>query len=159
MNYLVTLEFPFTYPSLYNPPFSTLCVSFVQFNFVESEKSPRVRVLLVIFKRREDLVPVFKIFHYIEVCWVRKTFLSMKNQTSHLFSQHKHFFINFKTFSFIELHETHSFTTDCKNTFSQFHKRHLIIEWNIFLDDPAWKFHHMNPCSIFMFLVELSPSA
>ena len=78
INFLLTLEFPFAYPSLYNPPFSTLWASFAQFIFGESEKSLRVRVLIVIFKRREDLVWVFKIFHSIEVCWVRKTFPCMK---------------------------------------------------------------------------------
>ena len=78
INYLVTIEFTFAYPLLFNPPFSTLWASFVQFSFGECEESPRVRVLLEIFERREDLAWVFKIFHPIEVSWVRKTFLSMK---------------------------------------------------------------------------------
>ena len=92
INYLVTLEFPFPYPLLYNPPFFTLWASFSPFSFRESERSPRVRVLLEIFKRRDDLAWFFKIFHSIEVGWVRKNFLSMKTQTSHLFSQLKAFF-------------------------------------------------------------------
>ena len=82
---------------------------------------------------------VFNIFHSIQVGRVRKTILSMKTQTSHLFSQLKSLFINFKTFYFIELHETHSFTLDCKDTFSpECHEIHLRIEWNMFLHDHAW---------------------
>ena len=58
----MTLELPFTYPSLYKPPFSTLWASFAQLSFGENEESPRVRVLLVIFKRGEDLVRVFEMY-------------------------------------------------------------------------------------------------
>ena len=100
INYLVTLEFPFAYPLLYNPLFSTLWASFSPFSFGESERIPRVRVLLDIFERREDLASVFKIFHSIEVFWVRKTFLSMKTQTSHLFLKHKAFFLLTSNFFF-----------------------------------------------------------
>ena len=47
---------------------------------------------------------------------------------------------------------------DCKNTFSpESHERFLRIEWNMFLHDPTWKYHHMKPCSFFQFLVEFSP--
>ena len=92
INYLVTLEFPFAYPLRYNPPFSTVWFSFVPSSFGESGRSPRVRVLLEIFKRREDIARVFKICHPSEVCWVRKTFLSMKTQTSHFFLNSKHYF-------------------------------------------------------------------
>ena len=42
-----------------------------------------------------------------------------------VFSTKSILFINFKIFSFIELHETHSFTSDCRNTFSlESHERH-----------------------------------
>jgi hypothetical protein len=72
------LSYPLPTAILYNPPFSTLWASFVQFSFGESDENPRVRVLLVIFERREEFVQVFKIFHLIEVCEVRKISLSMK---------------------------------------------------------------------------------
>ena len=76
----------------------------------------------------------------------------MKTWTSHMFYQLKSLFTNFKTFSFIQLHETQFFTSDCKNTFSsKYQQRHLRIEWNTFLHDPAWKYHDMNPCSSFIF--------
>ena len=66
--------------------------SFSPFSFGKSVRSLGVRVLLKIFERREDLAWVFKIFHSIKVCRVRKTFISMKTQTYHLFSQPKAFF-------------------------------------------------------------------
>ena len=88
----MTLEFLFSYPLIYNPPFATLWASFAPFSIGESERSKIVRFLLSIFESREDLVRVFKIFHYIKVCRVRKTFLSIKTQTSHLFLKHKAFF-------------------------------------------------------------------
>ena len=137
---MVTLEFTFAYPSLYNPPFSTLWASFAQFIFGESEKIPRVRVLLLIFKREEDLVQVFKIFHSIKVVEWEKTFLSMKIQTSHFFLKHKAFFPSLQNFS----------TMNCKITFSpKSHESHLRIEWNMFLHDLERKSHHMKPCSVF----------
>ena len=51
-----------------------------------------MRVLLVIFERSEYLTCIFKIFHSIEVCWLRKKFISMKTQTSRFFSQPKELF-------------------------------------------------------------------
>ena len=100
INYLVTLEFPFTYPLLYNPPIYTLWASFSPFSYGESERSLGVRVLLEIFERREDLAWVFNIFHSIQVVRVKKTFLSMKTKTYHLFSQIKSFFHQLQNFSF-----------------------------------------------------------
>ena len=100
VNYSVTIEFQFTYLLLYNPPFSTLWASFAPFSFGESERSLGVRVLLEIFERREDLVWVFKIFNSIKVCWVRNFFLSMKTQTSQLFSQQKELFHQLQNFFF-----------------------------------------------------------
>ena len=42
----------------------------------------------------------FQDFHSIEVFWVRKSFLSMKNQTSFLFFKHKAFFPSTSNFFF-----------------------------------------------------------
>ena len=56
--------------------------------------------------------------------------------------------------SFIKLHETNSFTPNCKNTFSpESHERNLRIDWNMFLHDPTWKSHLMKPCSFFSVFV------
>ena len=141
------IEFPFAYHILFNPPFFTLWASFAPFIFGESERSLGVRVLLEIFERREDLAWVFKIFHFIKVGWVRKTFLSMKLKLITCFLNQNHYFHQFqKKNYFIEFHETHFFTRDCRNTISpKYHERHLIIEWNMFLHDPTWKYHHMKP--------------
>jgi hypothetical protein len=100
INYMVTIEFPFTYPFLYNPLFFDLWASLAPFSFGESERSLGVRDLLEIFERREDLVWVFKIFHSIQFGRVRKNFLSMKTQTSHLFSQLKELFHQLQNFFF-----------------------------------------------------------
>ena len=82
----------------------------------------------------------------------RENFSKYENSNfSLVFSTQNTLSTNFKTFSFIELHETHSFTLDCKNTFSpELHERHLIIDWNMFLHDPTWKCHHMKPFSFFL---------
>ena len=63
-------------------------------------EEPRSESLLEIFKRKEDLTWVFKVFHSIQVCWVRKTSLSMKTQISHLLSQLKAFFHQLQNFLF-----------------------------------------------------------
>ena len=52
IQYLVTIEFPFTYPLLYNPSFSTLWASFAPFSFGESERSPVVRAYLSFWEER-----------------------------------------------------------------------------------------------------------
>ena len=94
INYLLTLEFPIAYHLLYNPyyrPYEP---------HLHHLALERVRVLIVIFERGEDLVRVFKTFHSIEVCWVRKTFLSMETQNSHLFLKQKAFFLSLQNFFF-----------------------------------------------------------
>ena len=96
----MTLDFPFAYALLYKPQISTLWTSFAPFSFGESERILGVRVLFDIFKRTKDLIWVFKIFHSIEVFWVRITFISMKTQTSHLFSQLKSLFHQLQNFFF-----------------------------------------------------------
>ena len=160
INYLVTLELPFTYQILYNPPFLTLWASFAPFSFGESEMNLGVRVLLEIFKRREDLAWVFKIFHSIKVCWVRKKILSTKTQTYHLFLKHKSFFPSLQNLFFHWFPWDTLSTMDCKITFSpEPLEWHLIIKWNMFLHDPEWKSNHMKPCSVFQFLVKFSPPA
>ena len=50
VNYLVTLEFPFSYPNLYKPLILTLWSSFTPFRFGESERSLGVRVYLIFSK-------------------------------------------------------------------------------------------------------------
>ena len=84
--------------------------------------------------------------------WENKYENSNFSSTFTCFLNSKHFFTKLLKFSFIELHETNSFTLDWKNTFSS--KSHAIqirIDWNMFLHDPTWKYHLMKPCSFFSF--------
>ena len=149
----MTLELPFSYHSLYKPLFLTLWSSFASFSFGESERSLGVRVLLEIFKRREDLAWVFQDFPFHLSFFEWENFSKYENSNfSLVFSTQSIISINFKTFSFIEFHETHSFTSDYKDIFSSISREiHLRIEWNMFLHDPTWKYHHMKPCSFFQF--------
>ena len=139
----MTLEFPFAYPQLYKPLFLTLRASFSPFIFGESERSLGVRVYLS-FSRFSIPSKFFE--------W--ETFFKYENlnfsSTFTCFLNSRHFFTKILNFSFIKLHETNSFTPDCKNIFSsKSHEIHLKIDWNIFLHDPTWKSHHMKPCSLF----------
>jgi hypothetical protein len=157
----VTLQFPFWYPHLYKPLISTLWASFAPFSFRESERSLGVRVYLRFSRGKRILLEFFKICHSIHVFRVSKKFQVLKLKLLihfHLFSQLKAFF--HKTYKLF-FHQTpwdQLITPGWKNTFSsKYHEIHLIIDWNIFLHDPTWKYHLMRPCSNFQFLVEVSP--
>ena len=153
----MTLELPFIYPILYNPSFSTLWASFAQFIFGEKEESPRVRVYLW-FSRDEMILFEFSRF-FIPLKFVKweKIFQVWKLKVLTHFSNIRHSFIKLETFSFIKSHEIHFFIMDCKNLFSpKSHEINLRIKWEMFLTDHERKSYHMNPCSIFQFLVEFS---
>ena len=74
------------------------------------------------------------------------------------FLNSNNFFTKLLNFSFMELLETNSFILDCSFTFlSKYHEILLTFNWNFFLHDPTWKYHLMESCSDFQFLVEFSP--
>ena len=125
-------------------------------------EEPRSESLLEIFERREDLAWVFSRFSNPSNFFEWENFSKYENLNfssifAHFFNS-KNFSTKLQNFSFIELHETNSLTPDCKNTFSpESHEILIRIDWNTFLQDPSWKYHHMKPCSFFQFLVKISP--
>lgn len=110
------------------------------------------------FQEKRGFSSSFQDFPFHQRLLSEKNFSKYENLNFSLVSQTQNIlYINFKTISFIEFHETHFFTTDCKSLFSpKSHERHVRIELDMFLHDPKWKYHLMKPCSVFQFLVEFS---
>ena len=158
----MTLEFPFTYIDVYKPIILALWSSFAPFSFGESERSLGVRAYLSFWEERGfsfDLSSFSISSKFFEWENFSKYENSNFSSTFTCFLNSKHFFTKLQNFSFIELHETNSSTLDCIHTFSsESHEIHLTFNWNMFLHVPKWKYHLMNSCSNFQFLVEFSPA-
>ena len=161
-NYIVNLEFPFTYPIVYKPLILTLWASFSPFSFGESERSLEMRAYLSFWEERgfnfdfSSFSIPSKFFEWENLSKYGNSNISF---TFTFFLNSKHFFTILQNFSFIELHETNSSTLDCIHTFSsESHEIHLAFDWNIYLHDSTLKSHLMESCSNFQFLVKFSPS-
>ena len=157
----MTLKLPFAYPKLYKPQFFTLWASFAPFIFGESERILWVRAYLSFWEERGFSFN-FSSFSIPSMFFKWENFYKYENlnlsSTFTCFLNWKHFFTKLQNVYFIELHETNSSILDCKPTFSyEYHEIHITIEWNMFLHDPTWKYHLMESCSNFQFLVEISP--
>ena len=110
------------------------------------------------FRKKRGFCSRFQDFSPHKCLWVRKNFSKYENLNfSHNFQTQGILSSNFKLFlSSNPMRHTFS-SRIVKNLFSaESHEIHLRIEWDMFLQDPEWKYYHMKPCSIFQFLVEFS---
>ena len=93
-------------------------------------EEPRNESLLEIFERIEDLDWVFNIFHSIQVGRVKKMFLSMKTQTSHLFWQLKALFHQLQNFFLLSNSMWHTLSPWIAKTHFHFNIMKDILESN-----------------------------
>ena len=143
--------------SIWTPNFDPMSLIFTIYLWREWE-DPRSESFTWYFREKRGFSLCFSRFSIPSKFFEWDNFSKYETQTSHLFFNSKNFSTKLQNFSFIELHETNSFTPDCKNAFSfESHEILLRIDWNMFLHDLVWKSHHMKPSSFFQFLVEFSP--